>query len=82
MGEGGSLLSCPQNPTKCFKMGKNKTARILITDAFDIGYTAGREYEVDPAEAAKLIGQKKAVPVTEPQKETAQLKPKAKEKRG
>lgn len=62
-------------------MKEEKKVKIRVTNAFNVGYAAGRIYEVSPEEAAKLIGDKKAVPVTEPQTETAQIKVKGKEKR-
>lgn len=45
-------------------MEKEKLVKIRITDAFGIGYVAGREYEVTPAEAVKLIEAGKAIPLT------------------
>lgn len=48
--------------------------RIKITDAFGIGYVAGREYDVEPAEAKKLVDENKAIvisPIPTPKKETA-----------
>ena len=48
--------------------------RIKITDAFGIGYVAGKEYEVEPAEAKKLVDDNKAIvisPVAQPKKENA-----------
>jgi hypothetical protein len=60
---------------------EEKKVSVLITDAYGIGYVAGREYEVNESEAVKLIEAKKAIPVTEPKKETATAKPVAKETR-
>jgi hypothetical protein len=44
--------------------------RIKIIDAFGIGYVAGKEYNVDPAEAKKLVdaGQAVALEATAPPK--------------
>lgn len=59
-----------------------KMVRILITDAFGIGYVAGHEYLVTKDEAVKLIGQGKAIAVTDGKPENAiEKKPKL-EKRG
>jgi len=48
--------------------------RIKIIDAFGIGYVAGKEYTVDPAEAKKLVDAGQAVAleaIAPPKKETA-----------
>lgn len=48
--------------------------RIKITDAFSIGYVAGKEYDVTPEEAKKLTEASQAVvisPVAPPKKENA-----------
>lgn len=41
-----------------------KFVKIRITDAYGIGYVAGREYSVTPEEAAKLVAAGKAVAIT------------------
>lgn len=47
------------------KKKPEKKVKIKITDAFGIGYVAGQTVEVEPAEAAKLIEEKKAIPHTD-----------------
>lgn len=47
-------------------MAKDKMVRVLIIDAYGIGYVAGKEYDVAQEEAVKLIEAKKAVPLAGP----------------
>lgn len=58
-------------------MAKENLVRIRITDAYNIGYVAGKEYDVAPEEAARLIEAGKAVAVTTPETEKA-IMPKGK----
>lgn len=44
-------------------MAKETTVKIKITDPSGIGYAGGKEYEVSPGEAKKLIEAGKAVEV-------------------
>jgi len=63
-------------------MAKEATVRIKIVDSHGIGYANGHEYDVTPEEAKKLIGAKKAIPLTGPAKvETATAKTPNLEKR-
>lgn len=62
-------------------MPETKKARIEIIDSHGIGYAAGKEYDVDAAEAKRLIDAKKAKPVTEKKTEKATAKNTAVEKR-
>lgn len=79
---GGRLLKIFQIKISTVeKSKKTASVRIKITDALGIGYTAGKEYEVDPAEAKKLIEAQKAVPVTEQKIEKATAKHSGKETR-
>jgi len=65
---------------------KPELVKIRITDAYGIGYVAGKEYMVSPAEALKLCQADKAIAITElpayrPEIETATLKMPKGEKR-
>jgi hypothetical protein len=46
-------------------MEKEKLVKIRITDAYGIGYVAGKEYMVTPAEALKLCQSDQAVALEE-----------------
>jgi hypothetical protein len=56
-------------------------ARIIITDAFGLGYALGKEYEVTAAIAAELIAANKAVAVAGQEVEKTSIKKTKIEKR-